>query len=86
MYEQMANKLAHNPNLKIAKIDMSKNEVDELTVKKLPTLKFYQAGQSHSIDIIMQKTESAIIAWLKQYVTFEWVEPQADEEAVKQDL
>jgi len=63
---------------------MSKNEVDELAVRKVPALKFYQAGSKSGIEMILQKSESAILTSLKEFTTFDWVEPTKTE--LKQEL
>jgi len=48
IYEQLAEAVENVPNLVIAKMDGTTNEVDGVSVRGFPTLKFYPAGPNKS--------------------------------------
>jgi len=62
--------LAKVPNLVLAKMDATANEVDGLSVQGYPTLKFYPAYKKHSpIDAKDVHGEEAIVDWIKQHIS-----------------
>jgi len=68
--ESAAKKLSKVPNLVIAKMDATANEVDGLSVQGYPTMKFYPAYKKHSpIDVKDVHNEGAIVDWIRQHVT-----------------
>lgn len=64
--EKAAQRLSKVPNLVIAKMDATANEVDGLSVSGYPTIKFYPAYKKHSpIDVKDAHSESTIVDWIK---------------------
>jgi len=69
-YEAAATRLLKVPNLIIAKMDATANEVDGININSFPTLKFYPAYKKHSpIEVKDVHTEEEIVTWIKQHVT-----------------
>jgi protein disulfide-isomerase A1 len=82
-WEEAAKQLSNNPNIVIAKIDSTLNEVPGVSIKGFPTLKFFPAGKKSSpIDFDGDRTEEGIIKFLKEKSSHPWV----DSEAAKGDL
>jgi len=48
IYEEVAEKLSHNKNLIIAKMDATANETDKVQIQGFPTIKFWPAGNKAS--------------------------------------
>jgi len=44
IYEKFAEKVKSNPNLIVAKIDATANEVEGISIEGFPTIKFFPAG------------------------------------------
>jgi len=80
-WDKAAELLAKNPNIVIAKLDSTANEVPGVAVKGFPTLKFYPGNNKKSpIEYEGDRTEEGIIAFLKSKTTHPWVElPKSDE-------
>ena len=60
----MAEKLKDVPNLVIADMDATANEVKEVDVKSYPTLKFYPSRKKSGIDHEGGRTLEEMIEWL----------------------
>jgi protein disulfide-isomerase-like protein len=50
VWDQLASDLKDVPNLVIAKMDATVNEVEGLDIRGYPTLKFFPAGQTKAVD------------------------------------
>lgn len=64
VWEEMAEKLKDVPNLVIADMDATANEVKEVDVKSYPTLKFYPSRKKSGIDHEGGRTLEEMIEWL----------------------
>ena len=85
-YEEAAFKLANNPNILIAKVDSTENEVAGVDIQGFPTLKFWGKDKSQPpIDYNGERTADGIVQWLKDHTSYEWIDvvevPAAAEEA-----
>lgn len=66
IYDKLAKKLASNPNIVIAKMDATANEVDSVSIKGFPTLKFYKNGSKDApLDYEGDRDEAGFIKYLK---------------------
>ena len=66
--EELARKLKHNSNLVIAKMDFTRNEVDNINFKGFPTITFWPAGKKDfPIDFEKQTTLEGFLNFLKQH-------------------
>jgi len=67
IYAQLATKLKDNPNVVIAKMDATANEVEGVNVQGFPTIKFYPKGNKQNpIDFNGERTEEGFIKYLKE--------------------
>ena len=74
-YDEAAEKVANNPNILLAKVDSTENEVANLDIQGFPTLKFWGKDKSQPpIDYNGEITADGIIQWLKDHTSYEWVE------------
>lgn len=74
-YEIAAQRMSNNKNIVFAKINAAHNELEDYDIKRFPDVKFYPANDKNPIDVILQKTSSGIIEFIKTITTFPWVEP-----------
>lgn len=74
-WEEAAKTIAGNSNIVIAKLDSTLNEVEGVSVRGFPTLKFYPGNdKSNPIDFEGERTTEGILKWLKEKTTHPWVE------------
>lgn len=74
-YEEAAERLSSNPNIVIANVDSTVNEVADVDIQGFPTLKFWGKDKSQPpIDYNGARTADGIIEWLKEHTQYEWVE------------
>jgi len=79
IYDKVAAQLATaNPNIVLAKIDATANEIEGIPIQGFPTLKFFPANNKTPVDFSGERTEEGILGYLKSKTTFAWVEPQAE--------
>ena len=64
IWEDLAETLADVPNLVIAEMDATANEVDEVSVKSYPTLIFYPSRKKSGVDHDGGRTVDEFIDWL----------------------
>lgn len=77
-YDEAAKLLANNPNILLAKVDSTENEVAGVDIQGFPTLKFWGKDKSNPIEYNGGRDAQGIIQWLKEHTSYEWVEPIAD--------
>ena len=66
IYEQLATKLQHNPNLIIAKMDATANEIENLSIQGFPTIKFWPANNKNNpIDFNEDRTIESFTKFLE---------------------
>jgi len=66
--EKAAIRLAGNKNLLLAKMDYTKNEVDNLEIKGYPTILYFASNnRPNSIDFDGGREAEGVINWLKQH-------------------
>lgn len=81
-YEEAARRLSNNPNIIIAKVDSTENEVAEVDIQGFPTLKFWGKDKSQGpIDYTGERTADGIVNWLKDHTSHEWVDESEGAEA-----
>jgi protein disulfide isomerase len=74
-YDEAAKRLANNPNIVLAKVDSTENEVAGLDVQGFPTLKFWGKDKTaEPIEYNGGRDADGIIAWLKEHTQYEWVD------------
>jgi protein disulfide-isomerase A1 len=70
IYDELAKNLKHNKNLVIAKVDSTLNEIEQVSVKGFPTIKFFPAGKkSAPIDFDGDRTVEGFTSWLEKHCT-----------------
>lgn len=75
-FDEAAKLLANNPNIVLAKVDSTENEVAGLDIQGFPTLKFWGKDKSVApIEYNGGRDTEGIIQWLKEHTQYEWVEP-----------
>ncbi|KRX00945.1 Thioredoxin-like fold [Pseudocohnilembus persalinus] len=82
-YELAAQKLQSNPNIILAKIDATKNEILGIQVDGFPTIKYFPGNQKNRQvqEYNGDRNAEAIVEWLKSHTTHPWVE--SDDEHIK---
>lgn len=75
-YIKVAEALASDPNIVIAEMDATANEVDGLNIQGFPTIKFYPSNNKTPIDFSGSRDEEGFFKFLKEKcskaVTFNW--------------
>ncbi len=86
-YDEAAKRLANNPNIVLAKIDSTENEVAGLEIQGFPTLKFWGKDKTaEPIEYNGGRDADGIIQWLKEHTQYEWVDlVDAEEEEPKEE-
>ena len=73
-FEAAAKKLAVNPNIVIAKVDSTENEVAGLDIQGFPTLKWWGKDKSaEPIEYNGGRDAEGIISWIKDHTEYDWV-------------
>lgn len=86
-YDEAAKRLASNPNILLAKVDSTENEVAGLDIQGFPTLKFYKKDKSEApIDFNGDRTADGIIEWLKEHTEYEWVDTESAGKETTEEL
>jgi protein disulfide-isomerase A1 len=68
IWDQLADELKDIPNLTIAKMDATANEVEGVDIKGYPTLKWYPKGdKKNAVDFDGERDLDSIKAWLKEH-------------------
>jgi len=68
--EKAAKRLSKVPNLIIAKMDATANEVDGINIQSYPTLKWYPAWKKHApVDAKFDHKEDDIVEWVQDHLT-----------------
>lgn len=84
-YDEAAKRLANNPNIILAKVDSTENEVPGVDIQGFPTLKFW--GKDKSVEPIEYnggRDADGLIQWLREHTEYDWVEEaQAEEPATE---
>jgi len=65
IYEELAEHFEGDENVVIAKMDSTKNEVEEATVRSFPTLKFWKKGDNEMVDYSGDRTLEAMIQFVE---------------------
>jgi len=73
VYEAVAKKLESNPNIVMAKVDATANEIEGVAIEGFPTLKFYPAETKVPIDFDGERNEETIIDFIKLHAGWETV-------------
>lgn len=82
-FDEAAERLSNNPNIIIANLDSTLNEVADVEITGYPTLKFWGKDKSQPpIDYNGGRTADGIIQWLKEHTQYEWVE-EAEKESTE---
>jgi len=68
IYDELAKKIqATNPNVVIAKMDSTANEVDEVQIQGFPTIKFWPKGNKKSpMDYSGERDLNGFLAFLEK--------------------
>jgi|JI9StandDraft_2_1071091.scaffolds.fasta_scaffold96281_1 protein disulfide-isomerase A1 len=70
IYDEVAQKLSHNKNLIIAKMDSTANETDKVSIQGFPTIKFWPAGnKERPMDFEGERTVEGFIDYLTKHST-----------------
>jgi len=81
IFEKVAERVKGNPNLIIAKIDATANEVEGIPIQGFPTIKFWPANnKKEPIDYEGERTEEEFMKFLKEKTTTSWVEEEKKSE------
>lgn len=80
-YDEAARRIANNPNILLAKVDSTENEVSGVDIQGFPTLKFWGKDKSaEPLEYNGGRDADGIVQWLKEHTQYEWVEPVESEE------
>ena len=85
LYDEVADNLvAFNPDLILAKIDMSENEIDSFVIHEFPTIKFFPGNRKYSSPFEYKGPKNAkdLISFIKKHA----FHPVKSEEDINSDL
>lgn len=69
-YESVAKRLRKSPDLRIAKIDLTENEIEGLRIAGYPTIYFYLKDKKNEpIEYMGDRTERSIVNFIKEHAT-----------------
>lgn len=75
-YEAAAEALASNPNIVLAELDGTLNEVEGLDISGYPTLLWYGKDKTAApVTFNGGRDKEGIIAWIRDHTEHDWVEP-----------
>jgi len=71
IYDELAKKIQHtNPNIVIAKMDSTLNEVDSVSIQGFPTLKYWPAGKKDApMDYEGERDLNGFLAFFEKHAT-----------------
>jgi len=77
IYDEVAKNLKHNKHLIIAKVDATANEVEQVSIKGFPTIKFFPGGKkSAPVDYDGERTVEGFAEWLTKHCTYPITAPE----------
>ena len=85
LYDEVADKLVTlNPDLILAKIDMSENEIDSFVIHEYPTVKFFPGNRKYSATFEYRGPKNAkdVISFIKKHA----FHPVKSEDDINSDL
>jgi len=78
-YDKAAKQLLNNPNIILAKVDSTGNEVAGLSVQGYPTLKWWRKDKSLGpIDYNGGRNAEGILEWIKEHTEYPWVDADSE--------
>ena len=74
VYEKLAQKMAAlNPNVILARMDATENEVEGIKIEGYPTLIFISGSDRKQTPVdLKERTEETFVQFLKEHTTFPW--------------
>jgi len=63
-----------NPNIILGEYDVTENENEGLLIRTFPQFKLYRAKDKAPKDFTGEKSEKALLEFLKKEASVEWVE------------
>ena len=85
-YQKTARLLSGNPNILIAEIDASANEVPSVSIQGFPTIKWWGKDKSKpSIEFHGARTAENFIGFLKQHTEYAWVAVESERRPDKEE-
>lgn len=90
-FDEAAKLLANNPNILLAKVDSTENEISGLDIQGYPSVKFWRKDKSaFPIEFNGERTAEGIVQWLKEHTEYAWVETEPvgenEEKAAEEEL
>jgi len=77
-FEKAAAQLANNPNVILAQVDSTGNEVAGVTISSYPTLIWWRKDKSLGpVDFKGRRDTEGLINWVKENTEYPWVESEA---------
>jgi hypothetical protein len=78
-YDKAAKQLLNNPNIILAKVDSTGNEVAGLSIQGYPTLKWWRKDKSLGpIDFNGGRNAEGILEWIKEHTEYPWVDADSE--------
>ncbi|EGR30976.1 protein disulfide isomerase, putative, partial [Ichthyophthirius multifiliis] len=76
-----AYRMKNNANILFARIDVQRNDLEDIKITNFPHFRMYKIGQYNKpIQIMYQNTPNKFIQYIKPLVSKEWVQPIPDNE------
>lgn len=73
IYDELATKLASNPNIVIAKVDATANEVPGVNIRGFPTLKFWKNGSKNApLEYEGERDLKGLLEYIKKHTSHAW--------------
>jgi len=86
IWDELAQKYAGADNVVIAKMDSTLNEVEEVSIKGFPTLKFFPAGSDEIVEYSGDRSLDDLLKYLGKYVELPEEKAVEDEPAAPEDV
>eukprot|EP00656_Telonema_subtile_P040079 TRINITY_DN45148_c0_g1_i4.p1 TRINITY_DN45148_c0_g1~~TRINITY_DN45148_c0_g1_i4.p1 ORF type:complete len:186 (-),score=63.63 TRINITY_DN45148_c0_g1_i4:63-620(-) len=79
-YDSLAKSLKDVPTLTVGKVDAEANELPDVKIEGFPTIKLWPSGHKDApVNFQGERTEEALLAFLKEHVTHKWFGDKRDE-------
>lgn len=79
-YKALANRLKHVKSLRIAKMDATRNELDNVVIRGYPTILLYPANREGSLQYTGNRKPDDMVRWLKRHCTIGFDETPPEEQ------
>jgi len=85
IWDELGEHFKDDADVVIAKMDSTKNEVEQVSIQGFPTLKFFPKGSSEIVDYNGGRTLEELIQFVEKQVSGEWEEEEDEGDEDEED-